>query len=243
MSDLDSFINPNTASAQDLTLLPGVGEALAHRIIERRPFDSLEDMRRVPGLGESTLNRMKPMIILTQQATTEDTPVESDVETGGGSERSRGGFVTRSQVLGISAAAAGVGVIVSILLILSIFIGINRTLNYSRHEAVRGLASNVVQLELELETVAGSLDGVEERLQALEGLSGRMAELEAETADLAGEVGATSVQVQSMLARVEDMSIRIDEVAQQSQKQATFFGRLQDLLTELFGGPVEEPTQ
>lgn len=243
MSDLDSPINPNTANAQDLTLLPGVGEALAHRIIERRPFDSIEDMRRVPGLGERTLSRMRPMIVLTQQEAPGDAQVESDAETGGVSEGSRGAYMTRSQVLGISAAAAGVGVIVSILLILSIFIGINRTLNFSRHEAVRGLASNVGQLELELETVAGRLDGVEERLQALEGLSGRMADLEAETADLAGEVDATSAQVQSMLTRVEDISIRIDEIAQQSQKQATFFERLQDLLTELFGGPIEEPTQ
>lgn len=243
MSDIGSFINPNTADEQDLTLLPGVGEALARRIIERRPFDSIEDMRRVPGLGESTLNRMKPMIVLTQQEEPEDTQVEFGAENGFGSEGSQSGFVTRSQVLGISAAAAGVGVIVSILLILSIFIGINRTLNYSRHEAVRGLVSNVGHLEQELETVAGRLDGVEERLQALEGLSGRMADLEAETADLAGEVGATSAQVQSMLTRVEDISIRIDKVAQQSQKQATFFERLQNLLTELFGSPVEEPIQ
>ncbi|MGD2057102.1 MAG: helix-hairpin-helix domain-containing protein [Anaerolineales bacterium] len=243
MSDIGPSINPNTADQQELILLPGVGEALAQRIIERRPFDSIEDLQRVPGLGESTLDRIRPMIALKEQDVPEGSREDSVPEVGAGGEPDRSEFMTRSQVLGVSAAMAGVGVIVSILLVLAIFIGVNRTLNYSRHEAVRTMASDVTQIEVELEGLAGTLDGVEERLQALEGLSGRMAELEAETQDLAGDVAAASAQVQSMRTRIGDISIRIDEVARQSQNQATFFERLQSLLTELFGGPVEEGTQ
>jgi methyl-accepting chemotaxis protein len=148
--------------------------------------------------------------------------------------------VTRSQVLGISAAAAGVGVIISILLTVSIFIGINRTLNYSRHAAVRDLIRNVEELGDRLEAVDSALVSAERRLEALEGLSGRMIELENEVADLDVDVQAATAQVQQMQTRMEQVSLKLEELSRQTENQATFFERLQALLTEVFGAPVEE---
>jgi competence ComEA-like helix-hairpin-helix protein len=56
-----SPIDPNTATARELERLPGVGPAMASRIIEEReraPFTHLEDMLRVRGIGPGVLSRI-----------------------------------------------------------------------------------------------------------------------------------------------------------------------------------------
>ena len=42
--------------------LNGIGEVLAQRIIEERnfmPFESVDDLQRVKGIGEKTLNKFR----------------------------------------------------------------------------------------------------------------------------------------------------------------------------------------
>ena len=55
--------NINTASADDLEKLPGIGPALAERIISHRqangPFASLDDLTDVPGIGKAKLEALK----------------------------------------------------------------------------------------------------------------------------------------------------------------------------------------
>ena len=51
-------IDPNLADAATLETLPGIGPARALAIVaarERRPFDRVEDLTRVPGIGPRTL--------------------------------------------------------------------------------------------------------------------------------------------------------------------------------------------
>jgi DNA uptake protein ComE-like DNA-binding protein len=45
-------IDINSASQQELESLPGVGPTIARWIIEGRPYRSVEDLRRVKGIGE-----------------------------------------------------------------------------------------------------------------------------------------------------------------------------------------------
>jgi competence protein ComEA len=52
-------IDPNTATVDEIMLLPGVGEVLAERIVEGRPYKSVEDLRRVPGIGPKTFAELK----------------------------------------------------------------------------------------------------------------------------------------------------------------------------------------
>ena len=56
----DSFqLDPNTAARDDLMKLPGIGEKMANRIIENRPYKTPKDLLRVPGIGPKTLEKIE----------------------------------------------------------------------------------------------------------------------------------------------------------------------------------------
>ena len=61
----------NSASKAELTNLPRVGEKLAERIIERREelggFRSVDDLLGVKGIGEKTLDKMRPFCVVAPQ--------------------------------------------------------------------------------------------------------------------------------------------------------------------------------
>ncbi|MBC8535753.1 helix-hairpin-helix domain-containing protein [Feifania hominis] len=68
-------LDPNTASKSQLMLLPGVGETIAQRIVESREGQSFryaDDLMRVKGIGEKTMEKLRPWILL------DDRPVDAD---------------------------------------------------------------------------------------------------------------------------------------------------------------------
>jgi DNA uptake protein ComE-like DNA-binding protein len=63
-------LDPNTAPAAELELIPGIGPAVAGRIVEERQngaFVALEDLARVRGIGPALLARMEPHLLLQRR--------------------------------------------------------------------------------------------------------------------------------------------------------------------------------
>ena len=66
-------VDINTATAKKLTTLPGIGPGRAKAIIANRPYNSVEDLRRVQGLGAQTLDALGPLVAVGRAK-----PKESD---------------------------------------------------------------------------------------------------------------------------------------------------------------------
>ena len=65
-NSINQSININTATSQQLQELPGIGEAIANRIIAYRnlngKFEKIEDIKNVSGIGEAKFNNIKDYI-------------------------------------------------------------------------------------------------------------------------------------------------------------------------------------
>jgi competence protein ComEA len=60
-------VNLNTASAEELQRLPGVGPSRAVAIVEyreRHPFRRVEELMRIRGIGRKTFRRLRPLLTL-----------------------------------------------------------------------------------------------------------------------------------------------------------------------------------
>jgi competence protein ComEA len=55
-------INVNTATVEQLESIPEVGPAIAKKIVAGRPYATPEDLKRVPGIGDKTYEKMKPRV-------------------------------------------------------------------------------------------------------------------------------------------------------------------------------------
>jgi competence protein ComEA len=66
-------VNVNTASVEQLQLLPRIGPSVAQRILDYRKengkFGSLDDLMLVRGIGESTFAQLKPYVSLSGDTT------------------------------------------------------------------------------------------------------------------------------------------------------------------------------
>jgi competence protein ComEA len=75
-SALSGVVNVNTASAEQLSMLPGVGPARAQAIVslrkQRGGFQRVEDLLEVKGIGEASLAKLRPFVALEGKTTLQD---------------------------------------------------------------------------------------------------------------------------------------------------------------------------
>lgn len=57
-------INVNKASLEELDALPNVGAVKAKAIIDARPFKSIDDLKKVKGIGPATFDKIKDLITI-----------------------------------------------------------------------------------------------------------------------------------------------------------------------------------
>lgn len=58
-------INLNTASAKELEFLPLIGPELAQKIIASRPYSSIDDLKRINGIGKGIVRQIKEQGLAT----------------------------------------------------------------------------------------------------------------------------------------------------------------------------------
>jgi competence protein ComEA len=66
-------INVNTATKEELMMLPGIGEKTASAIVAYRkvngPFKTIDDMTKIKGISKKKLDKLRPSLVLTGQNT------------------------------------------------------------------------------------------------------------------------------------------------------------------------------
>ena len=70
---LRGVVNLNTATSEQLEMLPGIGAARARAVLEARKarggFQSVDDLLAVKGIGEASLARLRPHLALEGKTT------------------------------------------------------------------------------------------------------------------------------------------------------------------------------
>lgn len=69
---VSGVVNVNTATVEQLQLIPGIGLAKALAIVEERkaqPFDNAQDLIEVKGIGDKVLSQISPYVTTKGETT------------------------------------------------------------------------------------------------------------------------------------------------------------------------------
>jgi methyl-accepting chemotaxis protein len=236
-------MNPNTADKEALTQLPGVGPKLAEKLINARPFDTLDDLLRVPGVSENLLEKIKPNLEIparlesvdaepVEDAFSPEEPVSTQKEIILLEEKQPPvAGVSRQQVIWIALVAGLFSTVVSLVVVFSVFLALNDSLRYASPESINELQTQVELLQSQAGTLDSDVSALRTRVDNLDALGGRVTALETSIGGVVTEVNALAEVSDSLMARTDELTAEVDELATASSKYQDFINALQELLS------------
>jgi prefoldin subunit 5 len=253
MSEKPVKIDVNQAGLEALTVLPGVGEEIAARIISRRPYKGAGELLNVPGIGPKGVERLTPYLVFNAEPGSNNQGVRSTSRgmpspgsrSGAGVEKGApeaGRGITRQTLLWFCLGTGLVSVLVSVILSLAILAGINGTLSIERNASIRQLNGRASAAEQQLEELGASIDSLETRLKSVEGLSGRMTTMEDEFASMREQVDAARAEVDGIQTTVSGLSGQIGSLESRVSVFDAFLRGIERILQEVLPQqPMEVP--
>jgi competence ComEA-like helix-hairpin-helix protein len=139
------------------------------------------------------------------------------------------------------AAASLIGAVMGAILALLVIGGINGTLDLNQRTAVVELRAQADRLGRETKALQTDLDGLRERLDALEGLTGQLDNMERDLEDLDSSLAEAQADIVALNARADALGEDIATVRAAADRLNAFLDGLRDLLFE-FQGPPPTPT-
>jgi competence ComEA-like helix-hairpin-helix protein len=71
---ISKVVDLNTATAEELDSLPGVGRKRAEAIVAKRPFRRVTELLRVKGFGPKLFAKVRPLIVVSVTAAASGAP-------------------------------------------------------------------------------------------------------------------------------------------------------------------------
>jgi competence ComEA-like helix-hairpin-helix protein len=255
----------NTAAAEELQTISGIGPELAGRILDYRErtggFLSKDELLAVSGIGPVLYDRIADQlsVVPPEGALEQEAPVEEAVPTeiAGLAEELAAEPEIAPEGIGAQAAPtrepeardrwawvwpALLGALLGVTCTLLILFSLNGSLTLSQTPVILDINNRLDGLTTGVDDLQAEIADVQQRLKVLEGLPTRMDAVEETVGELGQTVDRLDQALDDLSGRTQALDERVDVVEEDvgslqesAEKVDSFFQQLQSLLADVFG--------